>query len=140
MLRNNRFNRFWVGSSVILVSSILWLIVLYIAISLSLGESLIHKVVPNSASSRILAGLLHTWIVCELLFAIHYILAKRRLEKYNQEIPGMTSQERWGLLNECLQTVNDPEVWFTGWFRRGGSREQPSIRDIRKGNVREWYV
>ncbi|KAG2186217.1 hypothetical protein INT43_002655, partial [Umbelopsis isabellina] len=71
---------------------------------------------------------------------MHYILAKRRLEKYNQEIPGMTSQERWGLLNECLQTVNDPEVWFTGWFRRGGSKEQPGIRDIREGNVREWLA
>jgi uncharacterized membrane protein (DUF485 family) len=140
MLRNSPFNRFWVALSVILVSSIVWLIVLYVTFSLSLGESLIYRVMPNSAFSGILAGLLHVWIVFELVFAVHYMLARRRLEKYDQEIPGMSAQERWGLLHECLRTVNDPEVWFTGWFRQGGSRRQPGIKDIRKGNVREWYI
>jgi hypothetical protein len=76
MLRNSPFNRFWVALSVILVSSIVWLIVLYVTFSLSLGESLIYRVMPNSAFSGILAGLLHVWIVFELVFAVHYMLAR----------------------------------------------------------------
>lgn len=138
MIRDTLFNRLWVRLVIILLQIPLYFIWLYTAISLLQGESLIHQVLPNSAISCLIPPLFHVWIVCELIFSIHYALAKRRLERYNQEIPEMSPEDRWGLVNSCLETVEDPVQWVTGWFREKGSLRQPDIDAVRQGNVREW--
>lgn len=138
MIRDNLFNRLWVRLVIILLQIPLYFIWLYTAISLLQDESLIHQVLPNSAISCLIPPLFHVWIVCELIFSIHYALAKRRLERYNQEIPEMSPEDRWGLVNSCLETVEDPVQWVTGWFREKGSLRQPNIDAVRQGNVREW--
>jgi hypothetical protein len=138
MLQNNFFNRVWVRLVVILIQIPLYFIIAYITFSLLRGESLVYRVLPNSAVTPLLVTLFHGWILCELMFSIHYALAKRRLAKYNQEIPDLSSEDRWGLINQCLETVDDPVEWFKGWFRERETKRQPVIDDIRKDNVREW--
>lgn len=125
---------------VILLQIPLYFIISYITFSLLLDESLVYRVIPNSANPHIIALFFHTWVVCELIFAMHYALAKRRLGEYNHEIPEMSPEDRWSLINECIQSVDDPVEWVTGWFREEGSLRQPDIGAIRQGNVREWYV
>jgi hypothetical protein len=139
MLKDTPFNRVWVRLVVNFLQIPLWFIMFYVTISFLHGEALIYRILPtNSAMRSILASLFHTWVVCELLFFIHYALAKRRLGRYNQEISDMSQESRWGLINECLDTIDDPIEWCTGWFRDKNTLRQPRIDEIRQGNVREW--
>jgi len=139
MLKDTQFNRIWVHSVVILAQIPLYLIVSYVAFSFLYGKPLLYRILPtNSAIASMAANVFHAWVVCELIFFIHYSLAKRRLEKYNQEIPDMSLEDRWDLINQCLETIDDPVEWCTGWFREKGTLRQPRLDEIRQGNVREW--
>ncbi|CAO3676196.1 unnamed protein product [Umbelopsis ramanniana] len=110
-------------------------------ISFLYGKPLLYRILPtNSAVASMAANVFHAWVVCELIFFVHYSLAKRRLEKYNQEIPDMSLEDRWNLINQCLETIDDPVQWCTGWFREKGTMRQPRLDEIRQGNVREWLA
>jgi pimeloyl-ACP methyl ester carboxylesterase len=75
------------------------------------------------------------WLLCEALFFLYCqrVNFVAQAQPPETKVVKMTKEERSGLFQRCLQTVNSPQEFAESWYRT-----DHTFRDLRRDNIREW--
>jgi hypothetical protein len=78
------------------------------------------------------------WLFIELLFYVHFLYTKNRLQQTTKPKKALNQLERASLFWNCVQTINDVSTWSEGWFYYKKDHSHPKFQDIRRENMAIW--
>lgn len=131
-------------SNNILLLSLLFVLpcscVAYISINGTTDASIIYSRLSSKFYnlSPLFQKLIIFWSVVEFAFYFYFVYTRQRLQATSKSAKSLTQRERSSLFWNCVQTINDIEIWSEGWFYYKQDHSHPQFKEIQRENMALW--